>query len=693
EGPPERNQYPILFGTHQPDWQKGQRHLLTLSWGDQLAIYVDGKLQGAGPYRGTRPTPLAGAMLEFRGEFALDAIKITDQPYVEGAEILPVADEHTLLLDTFSRIEGRETRPERSAGGAGGQLIGTFTLEQGQWGQELVFPEIPAGPKGVNVYYTVRELSNHVVEMWALRSLGDEIFVPAVRWRFKIGDVVAGESGGGYPWLQEHLVSGYVPAWRQPLWDDDHDAAILTQGLSRWHNYYVEGLRWLMENTGVDGLYLDGIGYDREIMKRVRKVMYRANPESRINFHGGNDYDFFDRRISVANRNLEHFPYISNLWFGEFFDYNRSPDYWLVEISGIPFGLTSEMLEYGTGGNPYRGMVYGMTGRLHPSAPYMWRFWDEFGIQDAEWIGYWSPRCPVKTDHPGVLATAYVKPGKTLIALAHWPAQGERPQATAERAIARPTIDGELSPGEWDNAARLTNFTLLGSDNVRGTPTEAYVTWDDERLYLAFRCTQMGGAPRAAARERDGLVYEDDAVEFFIQPELDTQRYFQFVGNSAGMIFDGEVQDPRWNADWEYRAKVGDGYWQGEVSVRWHALGMSPPKDGQVIGFNVCRDQVVPTKQWMSWAPLSGLYHDPGRFGRLVLTAAGPSTREEPYSGNPQPIRVRLIVDWKALGLDPSRVRLSAPYIMHFQTRATFRPDEEIPIEPSKGWLLVAQEE
>ncbi|MCX7598251.1 MAG: DUF6067 family protein, partial [Armatimonadetes bacterium] len=82
EGPPERNQYPILFGTHQPDWQKGQRHLLTLSWGDQLAIYVDGKLQGAGPYRGTRPTPLAGAMLEFRGEFALDAIKITDQPYV-----------------------------------------------------------------------------------------------------------------------------------------------------------------------------------------------------------------------------------------------------------------------------------------------------------------------------------------------------------------------------------------------------------------------------------------------------------------------------------------------------------------------------------------------------------------------------------------------------------------------------------
>ena len=30
--------------------------------------------------------------------------------------------------------------------------------------------------------------------------------------------------------------------------------------------------------VGVDGIYLDGIGYDREIMKRVRKVMDRAQP-------------------------------------------------------------------------------------------------------------------------------------------------------------------------------------------------------------------------------------------------------------------------------------------------------------------------------------------------------------------------------------------------------------------------------
>ena len=103
-----------------------------------------------------------------------------------------------------------------------------------------------------------------------------------------------------------------------------------------------------------------------------------------------------------------------------FVDYGESPDYWLVEMSGLPFGLFGEMLH--GGGNPWRGMVYGMTQRLpwsgDPRA--VWKVWDDFGIGEARMIGYWAPSCPVKTGRDDVLATAYVKEGKTLIALASW---------------------------------------------------------------------------------------------------------------------------------------------------------------------------------------------------------------------------------------------------------------------------------
>jgi hypothetical protein len=66
--------------------------------------------------------------------------------------------------------------------------------------------------------------------------------------------------------------------------------------------------------------------------------------------------------------------------------------------------------------------VYGMTARLpwagDPSA--IWKAWDEFGMQGSRMVGYWSPNLPVNTGNPDVLATAYIKPGKALVAVASW---------------------------------------------------------------------------------------------------------------------------------------------------------------------------------------------------------------------------------------------------------------------------------
>ncbi|MBI4328218.1 MAG: hypothetical protein HY674_23560 [Chloroflexi bacterium] len=276
----------------------------------------------------------------------------------------------------------------------------------------------------VKLYYTIRELSNHTVELWALRSLGDEIFRLGPGFRladpFVSQSADKGDRSTGNAWLCEHLVTGYVPAWHHPFGQGVWDASIATRGLSRWHNYYLEGMGWLIKNMGVDGLYLDGIGYDREIMKRLRKVMDRARPGCLIDFHCGNHFSPTYGLNSIVNQHLEHLPYIDSLWLGEGFNYDESPDYWLIELSGIPFGLFGEMLGVG---NPWRGLIYGMSNRLpygggDPRA--LWKVWDEFGIQDARMLGYWAKSCPIQTGRNDLLATAYVKPGQTLLALASW---------------------------------------------------------------------------------------------------------------------------------------------------------------------------------------------------------------------------------------------------------------------------------
>lgn len=256
----------------------------------------------------------------------------------------------------------------------------------------------------VKIYDTVRELSNRAAELFALTSLGAEILI--------------GGPGGGYSWLQEHLEPDYIAGWFVP---EIEDAALITSGTSRWHNSYVEGLDWLVRNVGIDGLYIDDVAFDRTVMKRVRKVLERGRPDGAlIDLHSANQYNPRDGFANSANLYLEHFPYLDRLWFGEYFDYDSPPDFWLVEVSGIPFGLMGEMLE--KGGNPWRGMLYGMTARLPWAGDPrpLWKLWDAFGIQDAKMIGYWSPGCPVRTGRDDILATAYVKEGATLVAVASW---------------------------------------------------------------------------------------------------------------------------------------------------------------------------------------------------------------------------------------------------------------------------------
>lgn len=267
--------------------------------------------------------------------------------------------------------------------------------------------EMHAKDLKVKIYYTIRELTNRVTEIWALRSLGNEILGTG--------------KGGGYPWLQEHFVSDYNAQWYSPLKDGIDASVITAPGDSRWFNYYLEGLSWLVKNIDIDGLYLDDVSFDRRIIKRMRKVLHNAKSGCMLDLHSNTGFS-----KGPAMQYAEYFPYLDKLWFGESFIYDEMPpENWLVEVSGIPFGHMGDMLH--AGGNPWRGMVYGMTVRypwftdgVTCDPRQIWKIWDSFGIADSKMIGYWDKNAVVSTLNNEVKATAYVKEGKLLISVASW---------------------------------------------------------------------------------------------------------------------------------------------------------------------------------------------------------------------------------------------------------------------------------
>jgi len=50
---------------------------------------------------------------------------------------------------------------------------------------------------------------------------------------------------------------------------------------------------------------------------------------------------------------------------------------------------------------------------------------------------------------------------------------------------------------------------------------------------------------------------------------------------------------------------------------------------------------------------------------------------------------VTLTIDWKKLGLDPSRVTLKAPAIDGFQEAASWHPGDTIKVPKGKGLLII----
>ncbi|MBQ0104849.1 MAG: hypothetical protein KBT47_02300, partial [Armatimonadetes bacterium] len=273
--------------------------------------------------------------------------------------------------------------------------------------------------KGINIYNTVRELTTHLPELPMFASLGEEIYEHEHTLRDSQKKAFLSHYGGETPWVREHIHFKCHPEY-MAIMENGTDASIHTNGLSRLANFYAKGIEYGMKYLGYDGVYIDSINTDRRTMKRIARILEKEYGYHRINYHGFNFYNLFNVQVSPALTCMEHFAYFTSLWLGEEFEYDLKPDYWLVEVSGIPFGLTSEELYFDNVLNEYRGMIFGMGSKIYDNASAIWNFWKEYKIEESEMIGYWEKDCPVRTNKSDVYVTCYKKDKEVLIAVATW---------------------------------------------------------------------------------------------------------------------------------------------------------------------------------------------------------------------------------------------------------------------------------
>jgi hypothetical protein len=204
-----------------------------------------------------------------------------------------------------------------------------------------------------------------------------------------------------------------------------------------------------------------------------------------------------------------------------------------------------------------------------------------------------------------------------------------------------PAIDGDLSDPAWARAPVATDFVQL--EPQEGAPaserTEAWILYDDEAIYVAFRAWDSSPDSIVGQLTRRDQSSYSDRVHVIIDSYFDRRTAFHFAVNPLGVKtdiyrYDDHREDPGWDAVWDVATQIDSLGWTAEFRIPLSQLRFSSG-DEQTWGINFVRE-IARRSETVVWAPLSN--RDPSivsRSGHLIgLRELQPGSRIEltPYS-------------------------------------------------------------
>lgn len=203
-----------------------------------------------------------------------------------------------------------------------------------------------------------------------------------------------------------------------------------------------------------------------------------------------------------------------------------------------------------------------------------------------------------------LLGVCLLAPALASVAAAQQAApQSPRPRPERKTFSVKPAgssiaIDGDLSEPAWASATSIPLiYEWQPGDNVPAVvETICLVTFDSERLYVAFRAKDPNPDDiRAHFADRD-VPFLDDTVGFMIDTFNDRRRGYQFRINPRGVQMDAinsDVdfsEDWSWDAIWDAEGRItADGYIV-EIAIPFTSLRFPAGTDIQTWGFSAMRD-------------------------------------------------------------------------------------------------------
>jgi hypothetical protein len=195
--------------------------------------------------------------------------------------------------------------------------------------------------------------------------------------------------------------------------------------------------------------------------------------------------------------------------------------------------------------------------------------------------------------------TAAMAPFKPLV----------RPQLTVMPAPGQIVIDGELEDAGWRDAAVATGFSeFQPREGVAAeVHVEAWVTYTETHLYVAFRVEDDPSTIRASLRNRD-QVFGDDLVGIVLDPFGNDARGYLIGSNALGvqldMLLTPNSEDISFDLMYESAGRITETGYQVEMAIPFSSLQF-PKGEAQEWRLNFLKIHPRSSMRQYAWGSLS----------------------------------------------------------------------------------------
>ncbi|MCQ2403684.1 MAG: DUF6067 family protein [Lentisphaeria bacterium] len=158
-----------------------------------------------------------------------------------------------------------------------------------------------------------------------------------------------------------------------------------------------------------------------------------------------------------------------------------------------------------------------------------------------------------------------------------------------------PSIDGIIHEEEYSQALKTTGWLSIPKAHYASHQGIFYFSYDADYIYVALSSQGHHRLPQAQKHDHDANVWEDDSVDFMIDPTPDTPDFYHFIFNWGKAVYDEHVVPDAnsalgvgWNGRGvQVETTATDEIWQLEAAIPFETLGKKPRPDME-WAFNFC---------------------------------------------------------------------------------------------------------